>query len=138
MTGDSPPLPGFAATHLIDPFEIYVGPVFDRGTIGAKTYALRVEARHVNNRGILHGGMLMTLADMTLGQAVWDATENAPCATLNMQLHFLRPGKEGDIVQVTPLLVRRTRALVFMRGDFTVEGELIFTAASVWKLLGRD
>jgi uncharacterized protein (TIGR00369 family) len=138
MTGNTPPLPGFAPTHLIDPFEIYVGPVFDSGTIGSKTYALCVEARHVNKRGVLHGGMLMTLADLTLGQAVWDATENAPCATLNMQSHFLRPAKMGDIVQVTPQLVRRTRALVFMRGDFMVEGETIFTAARVWKLLGQD
>jgi uncharacterized protein (TIGR00369 family) len=138
MTGGTPPLDGFVPTHLIDPFEIYVGPVFDYGPPGAKTYALRIESRHVNRRGVIHGGMLMTLADMTLGQAVWDITEKAPCVTLNMQSHFLRSAKEGDIVQVTPFLVRRTRSLVFMRGDFTVAGEAIFTAGSVWKLLGRD
>jgi uncharacterized protein (TIGR00369 family) len=138
MTAHAPPLPGFVPTHLVDPFEIFVGPVFETGTVGAKSYAFRVDARHINRRGVLHGGMLMTLADLTLGQAVWDHTDNAPCVTLNMQSHFLKPAKDGDIVQVTPQLVRRTRSLVFMRGDFTVAGEAIFTAATVWKLLGQD
>jgi uncharacterized protein (TIGR00369 family) len=92
----------------------------------------------VNRRGVLHGGMFMTLADMTLGQAVWDLTDKTPCVTLNMQTHFLKPAAKGDVIQVTPELVRRTRALVFMRGDFKVRGETVFTASTVWKLLGKD
>lgn len=134
----APPLPGFTATALVDPFEIYVGPLFESGNPGTKAYAMRVDARHLNRRGVFHGGMFMTLADMTLGQAVWDMSDKAPCVTLNMQSHFLRPAAEGDVIQVVPELIRRTRALVFMRGDFTVGGETVFTASSVWKLLGRD
>lgn len=137
MTAE-PPLPGFVPTHLVDPFEIFVGPVFENGEPGAKTYAIRADARHMNRRGVLHGGMFMTLADLTLGQAVWDATDRAPIVTLNMQTHFLKSAVEGDIIQVVPELVRRTRSLIFMRGDFTVEGEIVFTASSVWKLLGKD
>lgn len=137
MTGQ-PPLPGFVPTHLIDPFEIYVGPVFENGVVGAKTYVMRADSRHMNRRGVMHGGMFMTLADLTLGQAVWDATDKAAVVTLNMQTHFLKPAVEGDIIQVVPELVRRTRALVFMRGDFTVNGEIVFTAASVWKVLGHS
>ena len=134
----APPLPGFVPTHLIDPFEIFVGPVFENGMPGAKTFAMRVDSRHMNRRGVLHGGMFMTLADLTFGQAVWDATDKAPCVTLNMQTHFLKPVVEDDIIQVVPELVRRTRSLVFMRGDFKVEGEIVFAASSVWKLLGRE
>jgi uncharacterized protein (TIGR00369 family) len=132
-----PPLAGFTATHLIDPFEIFVGPVFEHGAAGAKTFAMRAEARHMNRRGVLHGGMCMTLADLTLGQAVWDATDKAPCVTLNMQTHFLKPVREGDIIQVVPELVRRTGGLVFMRGDFKVEGDTVFAVSSIWKLLGQ-
>ena len=134
----APPLPGFVPTHLVDPFEIFVGPVFENGVPGSKIYAIRLDSRHMNRRGVLHGGMFMTLADLTLGQAVWDATDKAPCVTLNMQTHFLKPVVEGDIVQVVPELVRRTRSLIFMRGDFTVEGEIVFAASSVWKLLGGE
>jgi len=132
------PPPGFVETKLADPFEIYVGPMFDSGEKGARRFAFRIDERHVNMRGILHGGMLMTFADMTLGWAVWDLTGNAPSVTLNMQTQFLKPARAGDLVEVAPELVRRTRALFFVRGDYKVDGETIFTAASVWKLLGAD
>jgi hypothetical protein len=40
-------------------------------------------------------------------------------------------------VTVKPELIRRTKAFVFMRGDFRVGGETVFAATSVWKLLGH-
>lgn len=132
------PPAGFTKTELVDPFEIHVGPVFERGEKGARRFAFFIDERHINMRGIIHGGMLMTFADAALGQAAWDACDHANCVTMNMQMQFLAPAKLGDLVEVLPVLTRRTRALMFFRGDFTVQGEPIFTVASVWKLLGQD
>ena len=129
---------GYAETTLIDPFEIHLGPVYETGEKGARRFFLRIDERHVNMRGVIHGGMLMTFADLALGQAVWDATDHAPSVTINMQSQFLKPARVGDTVEVLPELVRETRSLVFMRGDFKVNGETIFSASSIWKLLGRD
>lgn len=138
MTSPVSPPPGYTETKLIDPFEIYVGPVFERGVESAKRYALRVDERHINMRGVVHGGMLMTFADAALGQAAWALTDHAPSVTLNMQTHFLRNAKAGDLIEVVPELTRRTRALLFIRGAFMVAGDTIMTAQSVWKLLGQD
>jgi len=132
------PLPGFRETALIDPFEVFVGPVYEQGEPPARRFALLIDERHVNMRGVIHGGMLMSFADAALGQAVWDATDRAPSVTLNMQSQFLKPARAGEIIQVTPELIRRTRSFVFMRGDFKVDGETIFAATSVWKLLGQS
>jgi uncharacterized protein (TIGR00369 family) len=132
------PPPGFTSTHLIDPFELHVGPIFEQGVKGARRFAFIVDARHINMRGILHGGMLMTFADAALGQAAWDACDHARCVTLTMQSQFIAPAKVGDLVEVAPVLTRRTRSLMFLRGDFTVVGEPIYTVSSVWKLLGLD
>ena len=128
---------GYTETRLIDPFEIYVGPVFEQGETGRKRYALRVDERHLNRRGVVHGGMLMTFADAALGQAAWDATDHAPSVTLNMQSQFLRGVMKDDLVEVAPIVTRRTRALVFIRGDFTVKDEIVMSVSSVWKLLGQ-
>ncbi|HEY1836857.1 MAG TPA: PaaI family thioesterase [Rhizomicrobium sp.] len=130
-------LAGFTETRLIDPFEVFIGPVFERGAPGDKTFALPIDARHVNARGVIHGGLLMSFADCALGQAVWDVTDRAPSVTLNMQGQFLKPAKTGDIVLVKPELVKRTKAFVFMRGDFIVQNDTIFAVTSVWKLLGQ-
>lgn len=131
------PPPGYTQTGLVDPFEIHVGPIFERDDNGTRRFLLIADERHVNGRGVVHGGMLMTFADLALGQAVWDATDKAAVVTIGMQSQFLKSARAGDRIEVTPELVRRTRSLVFMRGDFTVRGETIYSATSVWKLLGQ-
>jgi len=134
MTTAAPP--GFVETTLIDPFELHIGPIYEQGEKGAKRFGLRIDARHVNMRGVIHGGMLMTFADAAFGQAAWDATDHADVVTLNMQSQFLAPAKEGDWLEVAPVVTRKTRALIFLRGDFTVYGAPVFAVSSVWKILG--
>jgi uncharacterized protein (TIGR00369 family) len=132
------PPPGFIETRLIDPFELHVGPVWEQGNKGTRRFGFRVDGRHVNMRGVIHGGMLMTFADAALGQAAWDACDHADCVTLNMQSQFLAPAREGDWIEVAPVLTRRTKSLMFLRGDFTVGGQPIFSVSSVWKILGAN
>ena len=129
---------GYVQTVLMDPFEIYLGPVFEAGEKGARRFAVTVDERHVNGRGVVHGGMFMSLADLVSGQAAWDATDNAAVVTLNMQSQFLKTARAGDVVECRPLVTRRTRSLLFVRADFEVAGEVVFTASSVWKILGQD
>jgi acyl-coenzyme A thioesterase PaaI-like protein len=40
---------------------------------------------------------------------------------------------EGDLVTCLPEVVRRTREIVFMRGDFRVGDRVVFTATAVWR-----
>jgi uncharacterized protein (TIGR00369 family) len=131
-------LSGYTETQLIDPFEIFVGPVYETGDKGARRFAFVVDKRHVNLRGVLHGGMYMTFADMTLGQAAWDACDHASVVTLNMQSQFLRSAKLGDVVEVLPQVTRQTRSIIFIRGDFQVAGETVYSCASLWKILGQS
>jgi len=128
--------PGFTETRLIDPFELHVGPVFERREEGGRVFGFRVDNRHINMRGIIHGGMLMTFADAAFGQAAWDACDHADVVTLSMQGQFLAPAREGDWIQVAPVLTRRTKSMIFLRGDFLVDSAPIFSVSSVWKILG--
>lgn len=127
------PPPGFVETQLIDPFERHVGPVYEQGT--PRRFGFRVRADHLGSDGTLHPGMLMTFADAAFGQAAWDATDHADVVTLNMQSQFLAPARDGDFVEIAPVLTRRTEALLFLRGDFTVGGAPILSVSSVWKIL---
>ena len=135
MTGPSG-LAGYAQTDLIDPFEMFIGPIFERGEKGAREFALLVDPRHANRRDSLHGGMLMSFADATLGAAAADFAGSPMVVTLNMQSHFLAPAPVGKLVLVAPELTRSTRSLLFVRGDFKVDGNIVMTAASIWKKLG--
>jgi acyl-coenzyme A thioesterase PaaI-like protein len=41
---------------------------------------------------------------------------------------------EGDLITCKPELVRKTREIVFIRGDFRVGDRIVFTASAVWRI----
>src|SRR4051812_36981800 len=48
-----------------------VGPLYARRRRGKElSIGLRIEKKHTNSRGICHGGLLATLADLSLGYAM--------------------------------------------------------------------
>jgi len=130
--------PGYRQTKLSDPFEISLGPIYEAGERPNRAFALLIDERHVNRRKVMHGGMMMTYADATLGALAADLSQDVVSVTLNMQSQFLAPAPLGKLIEVMPELTRRTRSMLFIRGDFTVEGEIVMTASSVWKVLGQN
>ncbi len=125
---------GWAHAQQFDPFEAHLGPYFDRMRDGLREYAFFVDDRHTNNAGIAHGGALMTFADACLGYSIWDAIDRSPCVTISQQTNFLSAAKIGDLVTCRPEVVRMTREIIFMRADFKVADQMIFTATALWRI----
>ena len=125
---------GWRAAEQFDPFEAHLGPYFERMIDGAREFAFIVDDRHTNRQGVTHGGALLTFADAALGYALWDATDRAPCVTVSQQSQFVASAVDGDLVTCKPELVRKTREIVFIRGDFRVGERIVFTASAVWRI----
>ena len=53
--------------------------------------------------------------------------------TIGQQTQFIAAAMEGDLVTCQPEVVRKTREIVFMRGDFRVGDRVVFTATAVWR-----
>jgi len=133
---------GYVETPLWDPYEAFMGPLFDKRVVNAAGetelwMAFRVDERHLNARGVVHGGMMATFADATLGSLAWNTTGREPCVTLSMQMNFLRGPKAGDLVECRATMTRQTRSVLFVAGDFFVSGEPVMTASSLWKIIGK-
>jgi uncharacterized protein (TIGR00369 family) len=91
---------------------------------GAVTVAMRVEDRHVNLQGLVHGGMLAILADTACGLSIRSAMEPGRLhVTSDLDIHFLAPAKPGR-------LVGRGKAI-------TVGRSLAFAEASIEDGAGR-
>jgi len=125
---------GWAHAPQFDPFEVYLGPFFERHVEGAHEFALLLDERHLNAAEVAHGGALMTFADAVLGYCVWDATDRAYCVTVSQQTNFLSAAVSGELVTCRPVVIRKTREIVFTRGDFFVGARAVFTATSIWKV----
>lgn len=59
---------GFAPLSPSSNYLDLVGPLFAKQDARGLTLGIRIEPRHCNSRGLAHGGLLVTLADLALGK----------------------------------------------------------------------
>jgi len=98
--------------------------------------AFQASDKHENLRGVVQGGMLMTVADRMLGAIGRFHNENRPQATVQLDVHFLAAVRIGDVVTGRGRMIRNTRSLMFLGGELYVDGMPVVGASGVWKKLG--
>ena len=82
-----------------------------------------------NQAGVLHGGVVTTLLDTASYLALLPQLSDAEHAVTHDQtVSLLRPVAADARVDVTATVLRRGRAVAFMRAEAVVDGELVATA----------
>jgi uncharacterized protein (TIGR00369 family) len=86
---------------------------------------------HVNLQGLIHGGLLATLADTAMGLAVRTVLEaGRRHVTVQLSMEFLAPGKQGRII-ARGRTVKVGRQLGFAEADVVdARGRLLARARS--------
>src|SRR5471032_233277 len=85
---------GFEPLFRTSPVLEMIGPLFSKGKGADLAIGLRVEAKHCNARGTVHGGILATLADVALGYTLSSATTPpANLVTANLTLDYAGTAK---------------------------------------------
>jgi uncharacterized protein (TIGR00369 family) len=90
---------------------------------------------HLNPAGTLHGGVLATLVDTAMGQAVRSATgdDDVP-ATSQLTVTYLRPGKPGPLT-VTARVRTKGEHLTVCEADVEQDGRALVHAVATFALL---
>jgi uncharacterized protein (TIGR00369 family) len=112
-----------------------VGPIWRKEENGQPRFAFIVAPKHLNRNGILHGGMLMTLADQAMAMTARVATGGKRHATIELNIQFVGGVKLGEFVVAHPEVVRATRSVVFMRATMFVGTRTVVTTNGIWKIL---
>jgi uncharacterized protein (TIGR00369 family) len=117
-------------------FNALVGP-FEIARAGGNLWHARLtlEDRHINVGGVCHGGVLMTMADIAMGAATYEAGGGHPCATVEMDCHFMAAAKRGQTMLAMARQLRRARALSFMECEIHAGGRQVLRASGLWKYL---
>src|SRR3954468_6724656 len=118
-----------------DPGFIGLCPVFRRGRACCDEYGFVAAPKHANVRNVVQGGMLMTFADRAFGRTAWRAAGRG-VATVQFDMQLVSAAQIGDFVETQPEVVRRTSALVLMRGTLSAGPRIVAIANGVWKILG--
>jgi uncharacterized protein (TIGR00369 family) len=131
-----PELPaGFAPLPQSSPVLDLIGPLYLRRD-GGTTLALQAQDKHCNSRGVVHGGILATLADTALGYALLlDDPGSAGVATVNLSLDYAAAAQRGDWLQAEVQVQRRGRRLAFANCYLTVEGRPVVRASGVFQMI---
>jgi acyl-coenzyme A thioesterase 13 len=122
-----------------NPFNEIVGPFYERREGSDVSLGLRIEERHCNSRGICHGGLLATLADLALGYSCLAAGRpGGPTSfvTVNLALDYTGSAKVGDWVQSEIAVQKAGARLAFANGYLVAEGVRIVRASAIFALSG--
>jgi len=119
---DDPPVPNATRFDDNDPFEVRAGPFWSTPSSGSAseadansfgdplarsdTFWLRVQERHCNSANIVHGGLLMTVADLTMADAARDG--NGGWVTISFSSEFVSSALLGDLLESNAWCTRRT------------------------------
>lgn len=118
-------------------FSGHIGPTWVREEKeGPATYGVLIAEKHLNKRGVVHGGMLMSFMDHLLGRTIHVALDGVTTATIQLDNHFLSSVREGAWMEGQGVIVRRTRSLVFLTGSLSVDETPVLQSSGVWKILG--
>ena len=59
-----------------------------------------------------------------------------PVVIIDLNMHFIGTAKAGQWIEMVGTINRKTRSLVFAEGRGTADGQLVFTATAIHKIVG--
>jgi uncharacterized protein (TIGR00369 family) len=136
MTDRPSALPPEAENLSRGGFNLYAGPVWRLpAQADTRRYALLVEQKHMNSSGSLHGGVLMTFADIAMSQTSRAASGAESCSTVSLTCDFIGPGKLGDVIEARVRVTRQTRTMIFLSADIVCGERVLGVATGLWKIV---
>jgi uncharacterized protein (TIGR00369 family) len=114
-------------TWTRDHYEVHNGPFWHREENGKVRCVFRVEQKHINGSGAVHGGCLMTFADYCLFAIANTVLHEGRGVTLSFATEFIDAVYKGELVEGAGEVVRAGGSIIFMRGMLTAEGRPVLS-----------
>ena len=110
-----------------------LGPLYAKGDDRDVVIGLRIDQRHLNTRGVAHGGMLVTLADSALGIVIATSrTPPHPMVTVNLSADFADVAREGDWVEARVDVQKMGKRFAFATCHLWVGERRILRASGIF------
>jgi len=131
---------GFRPIPRLSPFNALVGPLHERKKRGQElSIGLRIEEKHLNSRGICHGGVLATLADLSLGYAMHAKTGGkAAFVTAHLAVDYAGAAKVGDWIESAVEIQRVGSRLAFANCYLVSGSRRIVRASAIFAVSDRQ
>ncbi len=127
--------PGWVEQTHPHTFSHLAGPFYFREQGSIPGVGFLAKSHHANLGGIVHGGALMTLADM----ALWDICRREigvfKAVTVSFNADFIGPGPVGSFIEASGEMTKAGRNLLFARGLITAGEQSVMSFSGTLKRL---
>lgn len=115
----------------------FLGMEIDDSSAGSARARITVAEAHLNPNGVVHGAVLFAMVDTAMGKATMSVLPPGQfCATVDVQLRFIRPASEGVLVAEVSV-IKQGRSVVHLDAR-VVDGDdrLVATGAGTFVVIG--
>jgi len=111
------------------------GLLFKTITENEYQFKTKIKENNLNAAGITHGGFIAAVVDAGSGTAAHRVAGNKPCVTISLELKFISTIQLGQELIGTTKIQKKTKSMVFLTCELTVENKIVATASGIWKIL---
>jgi acyl-CoA thioesterase len=121
-------------TKGFHPFAELIELTFNEREKGFSQCTLNVEEKLMNPHGVMHGGVLYSMADTGMGAALYSLLEeNESCATIEVKINYFKPVKEGVLVCNTKV-IHKGRSISVLESEIMNDEVLVSKASGTFSI----
>jgi len=126
--------PHFRQSPFTDPWE----PLYSRKTERAVTMGLRLAKAHTNARGLIHGGLIASLADNAMGYSCAQATDwTTSFVTVTLAVDYVGSAMTGQWLAVECEVIRTGSTLCFAQALIKADDAVIARANGTFRVVPK-
>lgn len=144
---------GFEPVRAGTSFVDLVGPFYFKEIENVVAIGLRIEEKHCNSAGMVHGGLISTMADVALGNSIGHASISdeelrqwrgsgyvlgrppTPRVTVSLTTDYVGFAKAGDWVEMHVDIQKLGKSMAFANCYLHCDGERIARSSGVYRNL---
>jgi uncharacterized protein (TIGR00369 family) len=126
--------PHFRKSPFTDPWE----PLYSRKTDRAVILGLRLAKPHTNARGLIHGGLIATLADNAMGYSCAQAMGWASSlVTISLAVDYVGSGEIGQWLSVESEVIKIGSTICFAQSRIKADDAVIARANGTFRVVPK-
>jgi uncharacterized protein (TIGR00369 family) len=127
--------PHFRKSPFTDPWE----PLFSKKTETGVSMGLRLATPHTNARGLIHGGLIASLADNSMGYSCAQATGwRTSFVTVTLAVDYLGSARIGQWLAVECEVIRTGQTLCFAQSLIRADDAAIARANATFRVVPKE
>jgi uncharacterized protein (TIGR00369 family) len=126
--------PHFRRSPFTDPWE----PLYSRRTDKAVIMGLRLAKPHTNARGLIHGGLIASLADNAMGYSCAHVMDWAvSLVTIGLSVDYIGSGSLGQWLAVEPHVIKTGSTICFAQSFIRADDAVIARANATFRVVPK-